>query len=298
MAVKIVMGVSCSGKTPFIKKHFPEWKHHSIGALQRTIRQEFQEREGFGVNDVQVLIAANERMKDLVVEDLKAGYDVVMEHTLFKAKRRIGYVEAFKEVTNEPIDIYLLMPTDEELRKNVKGSPLSEDELEHLKGQIAEIEWPNAAEGFAHIYIVTEGVISEYFAEPNEYIIENAKKELAQEEAKEREAKAREKAREVLFEKMEKEGFWHYCEVCGRKERLNSKQAFEQGWDYPGMYGLYKSMRPNYGFGVLAPRTCGNCGIMDTIYMKLTTGKIGMNQLTAKEMAHIERVMAEPESLL
>ena len=49
------------------------------------------------------------------------------------------------------------------------------------------------------------------------------------------------------------ERYWHICNGCGKREFLSGKEAFEQGWDYPGPYGLYKTM-PNYGFGTIAPR--------------------------------------------
>lgn len=36
------------------------------------------------------------------------------------------------------------------------------------------------------------------------------------------------------MEFMEQNGFWHYFEVCGKKEILTSREAFKRGWDYPG----------------------------------------------------------------
>ena len=54
------------------------------------------------------------------------------------------------------------------------------------------------------------------------------------------------------------ERYWHICDGCGKRELLSSKEAFEQGWDYPGPDGIYKENH-NYGFGVIAPRTCGDC---------------------------------------
>lgn len=49
----------------------------------------------------------------------------------------------------------------------------------------------------------------------------------------------------------------HICEVCGKTEILTPEEAFEDGWDYPPKMGA---------FGLVSPRTCGNCGIMDTLW--------------------------------
>ena len=294
MAVKIVMGVSCSGKTKFIKEHFPNWSHHSIGEIQRRLR-----KEEFPMVGIEMLIKANEQIKELVVRDLQVGRDVVMEHTLFKAKRRIGYVEEFKKYTDEPIDIYLLYPTEEELKANVEAAPnLNENDIPYLLREMKEIEIPNIAEGYGHIYIVTNGVVTEHISDRDETIIHQAEKELKAEEEQFRKKKEAKKQKEAFFDKMEEEGFWHYCEVCGKKEKLSSKQAFDEGWDYPGKNGIYKDLMPNYGFGAISPRTCGNCGIMDTTYMKLTKGQVKMGELEGREKETIERILSEPGSLL
>ena len=60
-----------------------------------------------------------------------------------------------------------------------------------------------------------------------------------------------------LLESMNTRPFWHYCEVCGKKEFITAKEALDAGWDYP----------PHFGeFGLLGPRTCGNCSLKDTLF--------------------------------
>ena len=49
----------------------------------------------------------------------------------------------------------------------------------------------------------------------------------------------------------------HICEVCGRTEVLTPQEAFDEGWDYPPMMG---------SFGVVSPRTCPNCLMVDTAW--------------------------------
>ena len=84
------------------------------------------------------------------------------------------------------------------------------------------------------------------------------------------------------------EKFLHVCEVCGKREMLSPQEAFDAGWDYPPRMGR---------FGVLSPRTCGNCAMTDTLYWKLTTGEISGEDLTENQLETIHRIMGEPESL-
>ena len=53
----------------------------------------------------------------------------------------------------------------------------------------------------------------------------------------------------------------HVCEVCGKEEILTPDEAFDQGWDYPPRMGT---------FGIISPRTCCNCAMIDTVWWKLT----------------------------
>ncbi len=73
--------------------------------------------------------------------------------------------------------------------------------------------------------------------------------------------KAKQKKRELL-ESMNTRSFWHYCEVCGKKEYLTAQEAYDSGWDYPPNFGL---------FGMLSQRKCGDCGIDKTLWWKVTT---------------------------
>ena len=92
--------------------------------------------------------------------------------------------------------------------------------------------------------------------------------------------------------------FLHVCSGCGKREVLTSREAFDQGWDYPGPDGIYKDM-PNYGFGVLVPRTCGQCTINKSLYWKLTVDKDAPNCMSQEEIAEaLERIQNEPMSLI
>lgn len=92
--------------------------------------------------------------------------------------------------------------------------------------------------------------------------------------------------------------FLHVCDGCGKREILSSREAFEQGWDYPGPDGIYKN-KPGYGFGVLAPRTCGQCTIDKSLYWKLIVDKDALSYMKQEEIAKaLERIRNEPMSLI
>lgn len=87
--------------------------------------------------------------------------------------------------------------------------------------------------------------------------------------------------------------FKHICEVCGKVEILTSEQAFDEGWDYPGKGGIYSENV----FGVLSPRTCGNCSLTETVWWAISTGEKTMDQLNEKQLQTIERILQEPDIL-
>ena len=92
--------------------------------------------------------------------------------------------------------------------------------------------------------------------------------------------------------------FLHICECCGKKEYLTSQEAFEQGWDYPGKDGIYTS-DPAHGFGMLAPRICGNCSTDQTLSWRVNTGQVSLKgELTEKDQKTLERITNEPFSLI
>ena len=80
----------------------------------------------------------------------------------------------------------------------------------------------------------------------------------------------------------------HVCEVCGKTEILTPEEAFDQGWDYPPVMGT---------FGVISPRTCGNCAIDGTLWWVLNAG-MRIEDLNMKQLETLRRIMQEPESIM
>lgn len=70
------------------------------------------------------------------------------------------------------------------------------------------------------------------------------------------------------------------CEVCKTVAHLTDEAAFQEGWDYPPFMGPWQ---------VIAPRTCPNCGMQDTVWWALTTKQ----ELTEEQIKWAEKVMAQ-----
>ena len=116
MSIRIIMGTAYSGKSYFTQNHFPELLKLDIYEYQNQVKSECILPDGFAT-----LYEANERIKKDLVDAVAQHKDVVMEHTLFKCKRRIVYVDAIREVSDEPIELYLMWPSEELLKSNIQN---------------------------------------------------------------------------------------------------------------------------------------------------------------------------------
>ena len=156
-----------------------------------------------------------------------------------------------------------------------------------------QMEFPNPAEGFDAIFEVVDDEIIFRMDDIKPEIVKQARQELTEEDTRIRREDKREHKHRQLIESMNTRPFWHYCEVCGKKEFITAKEALDAGWDYPPHFG---------GFGLLGPRNCGNCSLKDTLFWKVHTElplPIVINeQLTPEEKIIWQRIKAEPESLL
>lgn len=130
-------------------------------------------------------------------------------------------------------------PSDERWTENIKLRKLSGSLTQFKEQAERDMEFPNPAEGFEKIYEVVDNEILLRMDESHPEIIEKARRELAEEE--ERICKEDEVANKhnELLESMKTRPFWHYCEVCGKKEYITAQDAFDTGWDYPPQMGHF-----------------------------------------------------------
>lgn len=90
---------------------------------------------------------------------------------------------------------------------------------------------------------------------------------------------------------MQKEAqrYRYICEVCGRTETLTSMEAMKRGWDYPPYMGEY---------GIISPRTCCDCSIMDTVWFAIELKGLSWEKLTTHQIDVIKRIKGEPDNML
>ena len=289
-----IIGAMATGKSFFINSNYANQDVDILNVYD--YQQRVYDEAGFGDAiplgvQFRCLMKANNMLLEDILERLKSGKDVVVEQTFFKAKRRIAYVEAIRESVNVTIEIYVMCPSESRWRANIENRKL-EGKFEGFKRNAEEIEFPNPAEGFDRIYEVVDGVATLRMEQPRLEIVDKAKKELTEEAERIQAEDEAKRKKEELIESMNARPFWHYCEVCGKKEYLTAQQAFDSGWDYPPTFGH---------FGQLFQRTCGNCTMENTLYMKVMKQKLPIvmeSTLTSEELRTWRRMKAEPESLL
>ena len=293
--VTFVIGATASGKTYFINTNYSDKDVDILNVYD--YQQRAYEEAGFGSSipfgaSFRCLLKAQDMLLEDIIKKLQAGRDVVVEQTFFKAKRRIAYIDKIRETAQVSIETYVMCPSDSRWKSNLESRKL-EDRYESFKRAREEMEFPNPAEGIDQIYEVADRVVTLRMEPPSPETVEKAKEELAREAERIQAADEAVRKRKELIESMKVRPFWHYCEVCGRKEFITAKDAFDSGWDYPPQMGY---------FGLLSPRTCGNCTIKDTLYMKINSpGRFPVvieSELTPAELITWRRIKSEPESLL
>lgn len=146
MTIKIVMGIPCAGKSTFIKKHFPNSTKIDLYDFQK--QYEFLNL----FNTIQ----SYEDTRQALIKAIKNKEDVVLEHTLLKAIRREVYVKSIKDITDEPIDIYLIHPPLQRFKKNHIIRFGDEFNDEDLIQYYELLELPTKEEGFANVYVVND----------------------------------------------------------------------------------------------------------------------------------------------
>jgi len=293
--VIFVIGANCTGKSRFIEQNFAGCGYTVLNVCDYQQRTKEDERFQCSFSE-EYLYEANELLKADIVDLVRRGQDVVVEQTFFRALRRIDFIEAIREADRDvPVEVYVMTTSDEQLwqicvKREKELDWDSKREYDRIKSEITEIfEFPNPAEGFSRIYAVSGDDVDERVEDPDWAIVERAKAELRKEAEERAEKQAAAERHEQLIQKTKHIRFWHYCEVCGKKELLTADEAFEQGWDYPP--GIYF-------FRLLTPRTCGGCSITKTLWWKLVTWEKHSSELTDSEWETLKRIQNEPESLI
>ena len=143
MQIIFVMGPACSGKSTYIKNNYPNFEVVDL--------YDFQEN----CVDIESCWQSYYDCRDKLVEIIKSGKDVVLEHTLLRAKRRVFYIDAVREITDEPIDIVLIKPDIDTLRERTKERKCFYGD-QQLLDALSVLEVPTIQEGFNSVTIIND----------------------------------------------------------------------------------------------------------------------------------------------
>lgn len=145
MSVVIVAGPTCAGKSTFIKQNFPD----------RTVIDIYDFQQNKSLINPETIIQSYEECKIALQNALREGKQVVLEHTLLCQKRRPMYINAIREVTDEDIEIYFVIPSISEhmRRTRQRNIKLTVDYVRYMH-EIAEL--PTTDEGYSQVHIIRD----------------------------------------------------------------------------------------------------------------------------------------------
>lgn len=144
MSVIIVAGPTCAGKSTFIKQNFPD----------RTVIDIYDFQQNCLINP-DTILESYEACKVALQDALRSGKKVVLEHTLLCQKRRPMYIDAIREITDEDIEMFFIIPTISEhmRRARQRNIKLTVDYVRYMH-EIAEV--PTIIEGYSNVHIIRD----------------------------------------------------------------------------------------------------------------------------------------------
>ncbi len=115
--VSFVIGATASGKSFFITntllKEQPYTEYLNVYDCQQRVYDEegFAEAIPLGA-EFRCLLKANDLLLQDIIAKLNEEKGLIVEHTLYKAKRRIAYIDVIhREVPDANITIYVISPS-------------------------------------------------------------------------------------------------------------------------------------------------------------------------------------------
>lgn len=174
-----IIGANAAGKSTYIQKNFLNRNYEILDVrdYQQKLYKDPDTRR-LSLYD-RTWIAQNQVIDD-AIKLLLENKNVVMEHTLFKRKRRITYIDRIKKAAPDTrIEIYVINPSLERWQENAKKRDSSAQTW-----QLEEIEFPDSAEDFDAIYEVIDDEIKLHTDKPHPELVEIARKELEDEKHK------------------------------------------------------------------------------------------------------------------
>ena len=141
MKIIFVMGIAGSGKSTYIKDNFKDFTVVDLFDFQKHCYT-FEDCWKSYMD-----------AKDALINAIKENKDVVLEHTLLRAERRKIYIDAVREITDNPIEIILINPEFDILVKRNKERNIYVSD-DYLKQNLDVLEIPTESEGFDKVTII------------------------------------------------------------------------------------------------------------------------------------------------
>jgi len=142
--IPFVIGVPCSGKSTFIKEKFSDREVIDIYDIQINLDKR--------INDFfDVTVRSSEIVKYELITHILAEKPFVLEHTLFKAKRRKVLIDEIIEISRQFIDVYVMYPSMKRYELNCECRDIVPSQEEWKAFEIL-----TSSEGFDQIYYVDE----------------------------------------------------------------------------------------------------------------------------------------------
>ena len=143
--VNFVIGPACSGKTSFIKATFPDATIVDLWDYQKKYR-------AFNIETItETYLQTKEALEHALKENPEK--QIVLEHTMLKAIRRMPYIETVKNMADVSINCYVMMPDYDTYKFFCKERKIIPSSTEFCL-----LEIPSQEEGFDNIFIIKPNI--------------------------------------------------------------------------------------------------------------------------------------------
>ena len=142
MRIIFVMGPTGGGKSYYIENNLKDFVKVDLYDFQKNNMTYDEVWESYM------------KCKDKLIEEIKKGNDVVLEHTLLKGIRREIYINAVKEISDVSIEAVWIFPDIEKYKENSlkRFHAFSQRMYDEFK-EVSET--PTVEEGFSSVLIMT-----------------------------------------------------------------------------------------------------------------------------------------------
>ena len=149
MRIVFVIGPAMSGKSFYIAREFPDAQVIAISTFSRHVFVA-ESNEEIGQIAMNAQLYCKEELQNRI-RKADENDTIVLEHQMLQKEARKFYIDAVREVTDTPIECFVVTPTEEMLNELLKNEEQLRIFYDYEKGKF---ETPDLDEGFHTITIV------------------------------------------------------------------------------------------------------------------------------------------------